>query len=112
LEAAMSEERFGTHGTRRSPLAEVGFGAMRAALLFGSTAVALALVATPLLDRSTRSRDAVVSLTETLDPATTGSVRPAPLPAGGRYTLHRSVLQPSPGAVCIIRDDGSRVGSC
>ena len=103
----MQEER---HGTRyHLPLAEVGFGAIRAALLFGSTAVAIALIATPLLDRSTRDYDAVVRLADNLDTTVTGSVPPS---SGGRYTIHRSVLQSSPSAVCIIRDNGARIGDC
>ena len=103
----MREER---HGMHHLPLAEVGFGALRAALLFGSTAVALALIATPLLDRNTRNQDAVVRLAaEDLDTTVTGSV---PQTNAGRYTVHRSVLQSSPTAVCIIRDNGSRVGDC
>jgi hypothetical protein len=30
----------------------------------------------------------------------------------GAYTIRRSVLQPSPNAVCIIRGNGMRTGDC
>ncbi len=88
---------------RRSPL---WFGisrALRVALLFGSVAVALALVLAPVADNLTRSP---VAAWDGLDHGATGSV-------GKRsgYTIRRSVMQ-APGAVCIIRADGLRSGSC
>lgn len=94
-------------GTRESRLGGVGMGAVRVALLFGSTAVALALLATPFLERQTHSRTARASLPANLDFMSTGTV-------GSRngYTIRRSVLQPSPESVCVIRADGSRAGSC
>ncbi|ESZ40040.1 hypothetical protein NKI88_28180 [Mesorhizobium sp. M0317] len=83
-----------------------GVGILRVTLLFGSAAVALALIAVPVLDNQTRSssRDALAG---GLDPMSTGSI-------GSRatYTLRRSVLQPSPSSVCIIRADGQRSGDC
>ena len=30
----------------------------------------------------------------------------------GGYTIRRSVLQPSPNSICIIRDNGTRSGNC
>jgi hypothetical protein len=80
------------------------WGALRITLLFGAAAVALALIATPLLDSRNRSafaRNAGVDL------MSTGSI-------GGttNYTIRRSVLQSSPDAVCIIRSDGARSGDC
>jgi hypothetical protein len=86
--------------------ANAGMSILRITLLFGSAAVALALIAVPVLDKQTRSssRDA---LTSGLDTMSTGSV-------GSRatYTLRRSVLQPSPSSVCVIRADGRRSGDC
>lgn len=112
----MQEERDLSRGGRPSTLTEMGFGAIRAALLFGSAAVALALIVTPILDRSTRSQDAVVSLADSIDMTATGSVgrraNSAMTQGGGRYTIRRSVLQSSPNAVCIIRENGSRIGDC
>jgi hypothetical protein len=42
-----------------------------------------------------------------IDNTVTGSV-----PVQGIYTLHRSVLQNSPNAVCVIHFDGTRTGDC
>ncbi|WP_192182521.1 hypothetical protein [Mesorhizobium amorphae] len=84
--------------------ADAGMGILRITLLFGSAAVALALIATPFLDsRSQAARDSFGGL----DAMSTGSI-------GHRdtYTLRRSVLQPMPRAVCIIRNDGTRSGDC
>ena len=84
--------------------ANAGMSILRITLLFGSAAVALALIAVPVLDKQTRSRDAVAN---GLDTMSTGSI-------GSRttYTLRRSVLQPLPSSVCVIRADGRRSGDC
>jgi hypothetical protein len=79
-----------------------GMGALRIALLFGSAAVALALIAVPLLEG--RSPDRLAS---GIDLMSTGSIG-----RGEIYTIRRSVLQPSPDAVCVIRADGARSGDC
>lgn len=93
---------------RSSPIAEAGFSAIRLALLFGSGAVALALIATPMLERGTRPQVAAASFPGQLDMTATGAIgRP-----GDRYVLRRSVLQSSPNAVCVMRADGSRAGDC
>ena len=85
---------------------DAGMGLLRITLLFGSAAIALALIATPFLDSQTRpqgARDGFAGL----DMSSTGSI-------GHRetYTLRRSVLQPLPSSVCVIRNDGSRQGEC
>ncbi|AZO73622.1 MULTISPECIES: hypothetical protein [unclassified Mesorhizobium] len=87
--------------------ADAGMGILRIALLFGSAAVALALIATPFLDNQTRPQGARNGLIGGLDMASTGSI-------GHRdtYTLRRSVLQPLPSSICVIRNDGSRHGDC
>ena len=86
--------------------ADAGMGILRVTLLFGSAAVALALIAVPVLDKQTRSssRDAVAN---GLDTMSTGSI-------GSRatYTLRRSVLQPLPSSICVIRANGKRSGDC
>ena len=84
-----------------------GLGSLRIALLFGAGAIALALVAAPLADRSTRSLFAGSAGVDTMS---TGSIR-----GGGgssTYTVRRSVLQPTPHSVCIIRPNGARSGDC
>ncbi|TPN75022.1 hypothetical protein FJ987_14040 [Mesorhizobium sp. CU2] len=85
---------------------DAGMGVLRIALLFGSAAVALALIATPFLDNETRSsgRDTFAG---GLDMTATGSIS-----RRDTYTLRRSVLQPFPSSICVIRNDGSRSGDC
>jgi hypothetical protein len=75
-------------------------------LLFGSAAVALALIATPFLDSQTRaqSRD---DFPGGLDMTATGSISHR-----STYTVRRSVLQTQPGSVCIIGSDGRTSGDC
>jgi len=82
--------------------------AVRVALLFGSAAVALALIATPMLDRNARVRVSDGGFARGLDMMSTGSTpRPASI-----YVVRRSVLQPSPSAVCVIHANGVRSGDC
>ncbi|BCG92697.1 hypothetical protein [Mesorhizobium sp. 131-2-1] len=84
--------------------ADAGMGILRITLLFGSAAVALALIAAPFLDSQTRAaRDGFAGV----DAMSTGSI-------GHRdtYTLRRSVLQPLPSSICVIRSDGRRSGDC
>ncbi len=93
---------------RVSPLAEAGMSALRLALLFGSGAIALALVVTPMVDRSTRGPVTNTAFADGLDMTATGSIRKG----GERYTIRRSVLQSSMDAVCVIHQDGSTDGDC
>ena len=87
-----------------SLLEMVQSGAIRIALLFGSVAVAIALLLTPVLDREMRvARVNALGIDRTV----TGSIA-----TQGVYTLHRSVLQSSPNAVCVIHFNGARTGDC
>ena len=89
---------------RRRPLFGLaGISMLRIALLFGSAAVALALILAPLADRYSKSQ--IVGL-DRLDFTATGAIADR---AG--YTIRRSVLQ-EPGSVCIIRANGQRSGDC
>jgi hypothetical protein len=90
-------------GSRGLSIEGAGVGALRVALLFGSAVVALALLAVPLLDARTRSGTA----RSNLDMTSTGSISRT-----SNYTIRRSVLQSSPSAVCVIRENGSRGGDC
>jgi hypothetical protein len=85
---------------------EAGMGVLRITLLFGSAAVALALLAAPLLEKGVRQQFARDTYASGLDMTSTGSI--------GRsvYTVRRSVLQPSPDSVCIIGANGRRSGDC
>lgn len=84
-------------------------GALNVALLFGTAAIALTLIVTPMLAPS-RSSDRMQASTIDYDNITTGSV---PTGDGGtkRYTIRRSVLQEYPGDVCII-DEARRKDGC
>lgn len=97
----------GPHGGRKGweHMSNAGMGAVRVALLFGSVAIALALILTPLVER--RTRDTAV-FKPRIDRTATGSIGNR----SGAYTVRRSVLQESPQAFCIIRADGTKRGSC
>ncbi|CCV05188.1 conserved hypothetical protein [Mesorhizobium metallidurans STM 2683] len=86
---------------------EAGMGLLRLTLLFGSAAVALALFATPYLDSRTRLQSTGDDFGSGVDMMSTASI-------GRRdtYTLRRSVLQPLPGSVCVISNNGSNSGDC
>ncbi|MBZ9961300.1 hypothetical protein [Mesorhizobium sp. BR1-1-14] len=86
--------------------ADAGMGVLRVTLLFGSAAVALALIATPFLESQTRSQSAR-NFASGLDMTATGSIT-----RRDTYTVRRSVLQPQPDSVCIIRSDGRTSGDC
>ena len=85
---------------------EAGMGLLRITLLFGSAAIALALLVAPMLDKSSYEDVAVREGFAGVDTMSTGSV-------GQRtYTIRKSVLQSSPSAVCIIGQNGKRSGEC
>ena len=90
------------------PVGGTGMGLLRIALLFGSAAIALALILTPLAENQTRSYFAQGATRFGLDEFTTGSIN-----KGDRtYTIRKSVLQSSPDAVCVIQSNGRRAGDC
>jgi hypothetical protein len=76
--------------------ADAGMGILRITLLF----------ATPFLDSQTRSLSSRDDFAGGLDMTATGSVHRE------TYTLRRSVLQPQPSSVCIIRSNGRSSGDC
>ncbi|MBX3568796.1 MAG: hypothetical protein KF914_12115 [Rhizobiaceae bacterium] len=81
---------------------------LRVALLFGSVAIAIALIATAVLDNSLGDRFARAEYG--IDRTATGSI--GSIGYNGTYIMRRSVLQSSPDAVCILRDNGTRSGEC
>jgi hypothetical protein len=84
-------------------------GALNIALLFGTAAIALSLILTPMLaDRADQRRLAHVQ--EDFDLLTTGSI-PKAEPGTKHYTIRRSVLQETPGSVCVIQPYGTD-GDC
>ena len=98
------------------PLTKAGRGFLRIVLLFGSAAVALALIIVPILNDQANKVAAQSVLPDGIDRTMTGSIRRdsnvQPHAAGQTYTVRKSVLQPNPNAVCIIEADGSRHGDC
>lgn len=104
---------------RNYSAANAGMGILRITLLFGSAAVALALIATPFLDSRMRLQSARADFAGGLDTMNTGSIGSAgsigstgSIGHRGTYTLRRSVLQPLPSSICVIRDNGKRSGDC
>ena len=81
-------------------------GAVNMALLFGTAAIALSLILTPVL--SSDKNDMQAS-TLGYDDIKTGSI-PTEDGKVKRYTIRRSVLQDNPGEVCIIDREGNRSG--
>ena len=98
------EDEWNSIRSRRAPLFCVaGMSMLRIALLFGSAAVALALILAPMADRYSKTQ---IVRGSGLDFMSTGSVG-----QGNSYTIRRSVLQ-APGAVCIIDAAGRKSGDC
>ncbi len=84
-------------------------GILRVTLLFGSAAIALTLILVPIADRHANERSVASVPSQGVDMMSTGSIAAR---GGDSYTIRRSVLQPDPNAVCIIRDTGERTGAC
>ncbi len=105
---SMRDEWSGSQSNGHWSLGVAGMGALRVTLLFGSAAVAMALILTPLADRHISNGPSSQSaMSPGIEFTTTGSTG-----YRGTYTEHRSVLESSPNAVCIIRDNGMRIGDC
>lgn len=85
-----------------------GTGILRITLLFGSAAIALALVVAPLADRKSKSVVDYAS-SRSIDTMSTGSIKKA---VPSEYTIRRSVLQKSPDSVCILNSNGTKSGDC
>ncbi|MDH4438766.1 MAG: hypothetical protein QE284_00040 [Rhizobium sp.] len=88
----------------RSSIKSGRIGVLNIALLFGTAAIALSLVLTPMLAAKT-DRKTLAFQPDDYDMITTGSIPKAD--TGKRYTIRRSVLQETPGSVCIIDGYGS-----
>jgi hypothetical protein len=105
--AGMNDEWDVVKGERGWPSGATGMGILRITLLFGSAAVALALIIAPIADSQTRSY-ADADRPFGVDDIATGSIAKG----GSVYTIHKSVLQPSPESICVIRSNGQRIGDC
>ena len=87
--------------------AEARTGLFRATLLFGSIAVALALIVVPAVDHP--AKVAVADTADGIDPIITGSTT---IPDIRRYTLRRSVLDGPRSGPCLLFPDGTQRGKC
>ena len=110
---SMRDEWSGPHSSGHWTLGMASMGALRLTLLFGSAAVALALILTPIMekqaDRMAYSPYPAGSYPAGIDMMATGTVGQR---SSGSYVIRRSVLQPSPNSVCVIRQNGMRTGDC
>lgn len=95
-------------GGGRSRIEVAGSGMLRIVLLFGSVAIALALIIAPVLDKGSNADFAEVDGQYGVDMMRTGTIGSR----GTTYTIHRSVLQSSPNSVCIMRSNGTSSGDC
>jgi hypothetical protein len=82
-------------------------GALNVAVIFGVAVVALTLILAPFVDRESSQLAGTVA-PGAYDDIVTGSITTNSGPK--RYIVRRSVLQDTPGAVCIINSDGSTSG--
>ncbi|CAD7034558.1 hypothetical protein REJC140_03331 [Pseudorhizobium endolithicum] len=98
----MDEELWKTVRVRKRATYRSGkTGALNMALLFGTAAIALSLIITPMLAETDDARR-LAHVQEEFDRITTGSIAPAEK-GTKHYTIRRSILQETPGSVCIIQ---------
>ncbi|MBB4955726.1 hypothetical protein H4S14_003719 [Agrobacterium vitis] len=104
----MTNKDFGkdVRQSRRAASRSGRIGAINVALLFAVAAVAVSLVLTPMLSESTGTTQ-LASQPEPLDSMSTGSIPSTHDDAGKRYTIRRSILQETPGSVCIVGSGGN-----
>ncbi|MFC5759188.1 MULTISPECIES: hypothetical protein [unclassified Rhizobium] len=98
--AVREKERASSSASRRT-------GALNIALLFGTAVVALTLILTPMLADSSK-KSVLASAPADFDTITTGSIPKSE--NGKRYTIRRSVLQDTPGSVCVVQGYGVGAG--
>jgi hypothetical protein len=92
-------------------LGVAGSGALRLSLLFGSAAIALTIILTPMAEsEAMRVAANQTGLDQIATGATQGTRRLAP--SSQSYTIRRSVLQSDRSDVCIISATGLRTGTC
>lgn len=98
----MDEEVWKTVRVRQKATYRSGkTGALNLALLFGTAVIALALIITPMLAGHDDQRR-LAHVQEDFDRISTGSIKPAER-STKHYTIRRSVLQDTPGSVCIVQ---------
>lgn len=92
----------------RSLLRGGQIGVLNIALLFATAAIAFSLVVTPMVSGSVE-RETLAFQPDEIDMMSTGSIPKSE--NGKRYTIRRSVLQKTPGSVCIVNGYGPEMGS-
>lgn len=97
-----------TEQERRSTIGTAGFGALRITLLFGSAAVALAIILVPLINRATGDDSAFQARSRNVDTIITGSTSKGT----NEYSVRRSILQDDVTQPCVIYADGRQTGDC
>ncbi|MCO5733701.1 hypothetical protein [Rhizobium sp. SSA_523] len=98
----MDEEFWKTvRAQQRASIRSGRTGALNVALLFGTAAIALSLIVTPMLAKRQDTRH-MAHVQEEFDMITTGSIRSNDK-GTKHYTIRRSVLQDSPGSICVVQ---------
>ena len=93
------------------PSGSAGMGILRITLLFGSAAVALALIIAPIAERQTRSYlDPERNARPASTTMTTGSIGSTGY--RGQYTIRQKRAAIVAATVCVIRDNGVQIGDC
>ncbi|MDP9840449.1 hypothetical protein J2T09_005236 [Neorhizobium huautlense] len=109
----MDDEIWKTVRTRQRPTYRSGrTGALNVALLFGTAAIALSLIVTPMLAKR-GEQDRMAHIQQDFDMITTGSIKrndDNAIEKNKHYTIRRSVLQDTPGSVCIVQGYSSETG--
>lgn len=80
-------------------------GVLNIALLFGTAAIALSLIVTPMLANRQDSRR-MANVQQDFDSITTGSIKPSDKGVK-HYTIRKSVLQDTPGSICLVQGSGA-----
>lgn len=102
----MDEEYWKTARSRqRSAQGSGKTGVLNIALLFGTAAIALSLIITPMLAERVDERRLTL-VPDKFDQITTGSIGRAQ-GTSRNYTIRRSILQEEPGSLCIVQGYGA-----
>jgi hypothetical protein len=91
----------------RARVEQARSGALKIVVLFSVAAIVIALIGTSMLEGRLGKQTAGADASFGLDYTATGTVA-----KGERYTVRRSVLQPTPRSICILRENGTRSGDC
>jgi hypothetical protein len=109
----MDDEIWKTVRTRQRPTYRSGrTGALNVALLFGTAAIALSLIVTPMLAKR-GDQDRMAHVQQDFDMISTGSIKrdtDNTKEKNRHYTIRKSVLQETPGSVCIVQGYNSETG--